>query len=212
MSRPPRSGMLMSRISRSKRAPRSMSSVCEPLEASAMDAKRPFCCKYCRSPARTNAWSSAIRTLVMSRTPLPDSPGAMPGILAQPACVAWQHRTPAYVGGVLRGQSGATSYRRSRRPPTPGPSRSDDTEYRGSPPASKPGPRDRRNKENQMRSYRNLAALALGGLLSMGLAACEDKGPVEQAAEEVDEAIDTVGRGEESTANKVDDAVDELRD
>jgi len=63
-----------------------------------------------------------------------------------------------------------------------------------------------------MRSYRNLAALALGGLLTMGLAACEDKGPVEQAAEEVDEAIDTVGRGEESTANKVDDAVDELRE
>lgn len=63
-----------------------------------------------------------------------------------------------------------------------------------------------------MRIYRKLAAAALGGLMVMGMAACEDKGPVEQAAEEVDEGIDTLQRGEESTANKIDDAVDELRD
>lgn len=63
-----------------------------------------------------------------------------------------------------------------------------------------------------MTTRNNLAALALGGLLTAGLVACEDKGPVEQAAEEVDEAIDTVQRGEESTANKVDDAIDELRE
>jgi len=63
-----------------------------------------------------------------------------------------------------------------------------------------------------MSKNRMLAAAALGGLMVMGLAACEDKGPVEQAAEEVDEGIDTLQRGEESTANKVDDAVDELRD
>lgn len=63
-----------------------------------------------------------------------------------------------------------------------------------------------------MRSKSNLAVIALGGLLTFGLAACEDKGPLEQAGEEVDEAIETVRDGEESTANKVDDAVDELRD
>lgn len=63
-----------------------------------------------------------------------------------------------------------------------------------------------------MSKNRMLAAAALGGLMVMGLAACEDKGPVEQAAEEIDEGIDTLQRGEESTANKVDDAVDELRD
>lgn len=63
-----------------------------------------------------------------------------------------------------------------------------------------------------MSKNRMLAAAALGGLMVMGLAACEDKGPVEQAAEEVDEGIDTLQRGEESTANKVDDAVDELRE
>jgi predicted small lipoprotein YifL len=52
----------------------------------------------------------------------------------------------------------------------------------------------------------------LAALIATGLTACEEKGPVEQAAEEVDEAVDTVKKGEESTATKVDDAVDELRD
>ncbi|HEY0681582.1 MAG TPA: hypothetical protein VGD45_04575 [Steroidobacter sp.] len=53
----------------------------------------------------------------------------------------------------------------------------------------------------------------LAATLSVGLAACEKKGPVEQAGEEVDEAIDTMKRGgEESTANKVDDAADEARE
>lgn len=52
----------------------------------------------------------------------------------------------------------------------------------------------------------------LAASLSLGLAACEKKGPVEQAGEEVDEAVDTIKNGgEESTANKVDDAVDEAR-
>lgn len=64
-----------------------------------------------------------------------------------------------------------------------------------------------------MRNERKLAVLLLGGLTGLGLAACEKKGPVEQAAEEVDEAIDTAKRGgDESAATKVDDAVDELRD
>ncbi|HWL62490.1 MAG TPA: hypothetical protein VNQ32_06825 [Steroidobacteraceae bacterium] len=52
----------------------------------------------------------------------------------------------------------------------------------------------------------------LAPVLALGLAACEKKGPVEQAAEEIDEAVDTAKRGEESAATKVDDAVDELRD
>ena len=63
-----------------------------------------------------------------------------------------------------------------------------------------------------MKRDRKPAVLALAGLLALGLAACEKKGPVEQAAEEIDEAVDTVKKGEESTANKVDDAVDELRE
>jgi predicted small lipoprotein YifL len=53
----------------------------------------------------------------------------------------------------------------------------------------------------------------LAATLSVGMAACEKKGPVEQAGEEVDEAIDTIKNGgEESTSNKVDDAVDEARE
>jgi predicted small lipoprotein YifL len=53
----------------------------------------------------------------------------------------------------------------------------------------------------------------LAAALSLGVAACEKKGPVEQAGEEVDEAVDTIKKGgEESTANKVDDAVDEARE
>ncbi len=52
-------------------------------------------------------------------------------------------------------------------------------------------------------------ALGLTALLAVG---CEKKGPVEQVGEEVDEALDTMKRGEESTASKLDDAVDELKE
>lgn len=53
----------------------------------------------------------------------------------------------------------------------------------------------------------------LTAALSVGLAACEKKGPVEQAGEEVDEAVDTLKNGgHESTTNKVDDAIDEARE
>jgi predicted small lipoprotein YifL len=54
---------------------------------------------------------------------------------------------------------------------------------------------------------------ALAATLALGLAACEKKGPLEQAGEEVDEAVDTIKNGgEESTANKVDDTLDEARE
>ena len=55
----------------------------------------------------------------------------------------------------------------------------------------------------------NWIALGLTALLAVG---CEKKGPVEQVGEEVDEALDTMKRGEESTATKLDDAVDELKE
>jgi hypothetical protein len=48
--------------------------------------------------------------------------------------------------------------------------------------------------------------------IALGVGACEKKGPVEQAGEEIDEAIDTAKRGEESPATKMDDAVDEMRE
>lgn len=50
-------------------------------------------------------------------------------------------------------------------------------------------------------------------LVGTSLAACENKGPVEQAGEEVDEAVDTLKNGgKESTANKLDDAGDDVRE
>jgi predicted small lipoprotein YifL len=53
----------------------------------------------------------------------------------------------------------------------------------------------------------------LAATLSVGVAACEKKGPIEQAGEEVDEAVDTIKNGgQESTSSKVDDAVDEARE
>lgn len=53
----------------------------------------------------------------------------------------------------------------------------------------------------------------LAATLSIAVTACEKKGPVEQAGEEVDEAVDTLKNGgEESTENKVDDAIDEARE
>lgn len=62
-------------------------------------------------------------------------------------------------------------------------------------------------------SQHRLATALAAGLLLATLAACDDKGKVEQAAEEVDEGLDTLKNGgEESTANKVDDAVDEARE
>lgn len=60
---------------------------------------------------------------------------------------------------------------------------------------------------------RNVGFAAIAAVFALGLAACDNKGPVEQAGEEVDEAVDTIKNGgEESTANKVDDAIDEARE
>jgi len=53
---------------------------------------------------------------------------------------------------------------------------------------------------------------ALAATAAIGMAACEKQGPVERAGEEVDEAVDTIKNGEESTATKVDDAIDEARE
>ncbi len=58
-----------------------------------------------------------------------------------------------------------------------------------------------------------LICAALAATAVLGLSACEKKGALEQAGEEVDEAVDTMKNGgEESTANKVDDTLDEARE
>ena len=44
------------------------------------------------------------------------------------------------------------------------------------------------------------------------LLACEKQGPVEQAGEEIDEAVEDIKAGGETTGNKIDDAIDEVQE
>jgi hypothetical protein len=45
----------------------------------------------------------------------------------------------------------------------------------------------------------------------MFLLACEKQGPLERAGEEIDEAVEDLKAGGETTGNKIDDAIDESR-
>jgi hypothetical protein len=53
-------------------------------------------------------------------------------------------------------------------------------------------------------------AAAIAAAFALG--ACEKEGKLEQAGEEVDEAVDTVREGEEPASAKADDMVDEARE
>jgi hypothetical protein len=60
---------------------------------------------------------------------------------------------------------------------------------------------------------RAVSIAALAAALSLSLGACEKKGPVEQAGEEVDEAVNTLKNGGKETAgDKLDDAGDKVKD
>lgn len=61
-------------------------------------------------------------------------------------------------------------------------------------------------------NMRSFWAVLLGTSIAFGVAGCEKEGTLERAGEEVDEAVDTMRNGEESTETKVDDAVDEVRE
>jgi predicted small lipoprotein YifL len=60
-----------------------------------------------------------------------------------------------------------------------------------------------------------LAVTALGLMVAVGLAACEDKGPMQKAGEKIDRAIDqdkVIGKGPVEKAGKnVDDAAKDLK-
>lgn len=60
--------------------------------------------------------------------------------------------------------------------------------------------------------FRSIGLAALACTMALGFSACEKKGPLEQAGEEIDEAVDTMKHGEESAASKLDDAVDDVRE
>lgn len=63
------------------------------------------------------------------------------------------------------------------------------------------------------KTTRKMTIAAFIAAFTLGLPACDNKGPVEQAGEEVDEAVHTLKNGgKETTADKVDDAVDEARE
>jgi hypothetical protein len=47
--------------------------------------------------------------------------------------------------------------------------------------------------------------------ISFLLLACERQGPLEQAGEEIDEAVEDIKAGGETTGNKIDDAIDEAQ-
>jgi hypothetical protein len=49
-------------------------------------------------------------------------------------------------------------------------------------------------------------------LMALPLFACENEGPFERAAEEIDEAVEDIRAGGETTENKIDDAIDEVAD
>jgi hypothetical protein len=56
------------------------------------------------------------------------------------------------------------------------------------------------------------AKIAVAAMMLVPLWACEREGPLERAGEEVDEAIDDVRNGGETTGNRIDDAADDIRD
>ncbi|MDH3971252.1 MAG: hypothetical protein OEU63_03660 [Gammaproteobacteria bacterium] len=62
-----------------------------------------------------------------------------------------------------------------------------------------------------MKSYRNITATMLAGLLLMGLSACE-KGPAEKAGEAIDDAASDVADVAEDAASDVADAAEDAAD
>lgn len=48
--------------------------------------------------------------------------------------------------------------------------------------------------------------------LVLMFAGCEKQGPLERVGEEIDEAVQDVKAGGETTGNKIDDAIDEVAD
>jgi len=44
------------------------------------------------------------------------------------------------------------------------------------------------------------------------VAACERQGPLERVGEEIDEAVEDVKAGGETTANKIDDVIDDVQE
>lgn len=59
----------------------------------------------------------------------------------------------------------------------------------------------------------NLALATVLATLTLGMAACHKEGPAEKMGEKVDKSVNTIKNGgEETTADKLDDAGDKVKD
>jgi len=54
--------------------------------------------------------------------------------------------------------------------------------------------------------------LALVAMALLTVVACEKQGPLARAGEEIDEAVEDIKNGGETTGNKIDDAIDDVVD
>lgn len=61
----------------------------------------------------------------------------------------------------------------------------------------------------KLQLLRTFALSLLIGMMSLGLAACEEEAPAEQAGENVDEAMDEAGESVEEMGENVEEAADE---
>ncbi|RTR03313.1 hypothetical protein [Halomonas nitroreducens] len=61
----------------------------------------------------------------------------------------------------------------------------------------------------KLQLLRTFALSLLIGMMAMGLAACEDEGPAEQAGENVDEAMEEAGESVEEMGENVEEAAEE---
>ncbi|MFG6179369.1 hypothetical protein ACGTN6_19185 [Halomonas sp. THAF12] len=57
---------------------------------------------------------------------------------------------------------------------------------------------------------RKLALATFLGMMAMGLAACEEEGPAEQAGENVDQAMDEAGESIDESMDQAGEAVEEM--
>ncbi|UYG08099.1 hypothetical protein [Halomonas sp. M4R1S46] len=62
----------------------------------------------------------------------------------------------------------------------------------------------------KLQLLRTFALSLLIGMMSLGLAACEDEGPAEQAGENVDEAMDETGENVDEAMDEAGESVEEM--
>lgn len=62
----------------------------------------------------------------------------------------------------------------------------------------------------KLQLLRTFALSLLVGMMALGLAACEEEGPAEQAGESVDEAMDETGENVDEAMDEAGESVEEM--